>query len=266
MNDSLARRVSALRWYHTIELPGGISTPGEYDLRTVVDRLPLPSSLAGKRCLDVGSRDGFYAFELERRGGAEVVSIDLDDPARVDYPGARPDEELIRAELAAGERAFELAREALGSSVDRRHASVYDLSATTCGEFDFAVIGTLLLHLRDPLAALRAIRGVLRGPLLINEAVIPGLDSLRRRPLAELGMEAVPFFWVANPAGLRRLAAATGFEVVDSGRPYVVPYGAGLERRQPDQPLLGRPLGELPKRLLLRRGMLHAWLLVRPAR
>ena len=40
-------------WYHTLELPGGIVTDGYFDLRTVVGKLPLPESLAGRRCLDL---------------------------------------------------------------------------------------------------------------------------------------------------------------------------------------------------------------------
>jgi hypothetical protein len=35
-----------------------------------VERLPWPSSLAGMRCLDIGTMDDFWAFELERRGAA----------------------------------------------------------------------------------------------------------------------------------------------------------------------------------------------------
>jgi tRNA (mo5U34)-methyltransferase len=252
-----------LRWYHTIDLPGSGPTPGEWDLRPILSRLPIPASLAGRRCIDIGSRDGFYAFEMERRGAAEVVSIDLDDPAKVDFPGERPPEDLIKAELDAGRHAFEAAHAALGSSVERRHISAYELAADHVGEFDFAVIGTLLLHLRDPVAALRAIHGVVRGELLINEAILPGLDSLRRRPLAELGMDGVPFYWVANPAGLRRLATATGFEVIDSGGPYILPRGAWT--RPTLRSCLSSPLGEIPKYLLLRRGMPHAWLLVRRA-
>jgi tRNA (mo5U34)-methyltransferase len=255
-------RPDELRWYHTIELPGVGPTPGEWDLRPILPRLPLPDSLAGRRCLDIGSRDGFYAFEMERRGAGEVISLDLDDPAKVDFPGERPPEELVRSELDAGLRAFEAARDHLGSSVERRHLSIYELSPRELGEFDFAVIGTLLLHLRDPVAALRAVHGVLRGELLVNEAVVPGLDSLRRRPLAELGMEGVPFYWVANPAGLRRLANATGFQVVRSGGPYILPRGASWEPPTL-RSCLRAPLGEIPKRLLLRRGMPHAWLLLR---
>jgi UDP-N-acetylmuramoyl-tripeptide--D-alanyl-D-alanine ligase len=55
-----------------IELPGGVVTPGRYDLRPTLERIPFPASLAGKRCLDVGSRDGFWAFAMEERGGGCV--------------------------------------------------------------------------------------------------------------------------------------------------------------------------------------------------
>ena len=65
-------------WYHTIDLAPGVVTPGWFDLRPVVERMPWPS-VAGKRCLDVGTYDGFLAFEMERRGAAEVVAVDLDD-------------------------------------------------------------------------------------------------------------------------------------------------------------------------------------------
>src|SRR5687767_11626983 len=166
---SLRERVAATRWYHTLDLPGGVVTPGEYDIRPVVDRLPIPARLEGARCLDIGGRDGFYAFEMERRGAAEVVSIDIDDPAAIHFPGTRPDDEAIREELAAGNRAFELAREALGSTVERRYLSIYELDPADVGQFDFAVLGTLLLHLRDPVTALTAVRSVVRGRFLVNE-------------------------------------------------------------------------------------------------
>ena len=257
--------IEELRWYHTLELPGGVVTPGEYDLRPIVDRLPWPRRMDGLRCLDVGSRDGFYAFEMERRGAAEVVSLDIADPAQLDHAGPRPDEEEIRRELEAGHRAFELARHALGSGVERRNVSAYDLSPEEIGSFDFAVIGTLLLHLRDPVGALTAVRGVLDGDLLLNEPVVTGYLGRARRPLAELVMrDGYPFWWVCNPAGLRRMAAAAGFAVGDASRPYLIPYGRGYEVPTLAESLRG-PLAELPRRLRLRRGAPHVWLLARPA-
>src|SRR3954467_3886756 len=117
----------ALRWYHTLELPEGLVTPGEYDLRPIVDRLPWPESLAGMRCLDVGSRDGFYAFEMERRGAAEVVSPDVDAPSAYHLPEPAPTGGDPAAEVEAGKRAFETAHTALDSKVQRVYRSVYDL-------------------------------------------------------------------------------------------------------------------------------------------
>src|SRR3954471_5203428 len=140
-----------VRWYHTIDLPDGTTTPGEYDLRPVADRLPWPE-LTGRRCLDVGSRDGFYAFEMERRGAAEVVSLDLDDPEQIDMPVGAQEMAPTAEELEVGNRAFDQARTALGSNVQRRFGSVYDLDGDET--FDVALIGTLLHHLRDPVGAL----------------------------------------------------------------------------------------------------------------
>ena len=54
--------------------PGGIVTPGWSDPK--VDKLPhfgLPASMTGMRVLDIGNAEGFFSFEAERRGAAEVV-------------------------------------------------------------------------------------------------------------------------------------------------------------------------------------------------
>jgi tRNA (mo5U34)-methyltransferase len=264
----LAAIARGLRWYHTLELPHGITTKGEYDLRSIVDRLPWPD-LVGKRCLDIGGRDGFYAFEMERRGAAEVISLDIDDPAKVDFsgpPSARPRRETIDEELEAGNRAFAVAREALGSGVRRSLVSVYDIDRRDLGIFDFAVIGTLLLHLRDPVRALRSVREVIGGQLLVNEPIVPTLDSLRRRPLAQLWMEpGLPFWWIVNPAGVRRLLEAAGFQVEEAGRPYRIPYGKGKTRATLRKCVRG-PLGEIPERLVRRRGLPHVWVLASPER
>ena len=250
-----------MRWYHTIELPGGVVTPGEYDLRGIVGRLPFPP-LAGLRCLDIGSRDGFYAFEMERRGARQVVSVDIDDPALLDFAGPSPGRELVQGELDAGNHAFEVARAALGSSVERAYCSIYNLDRAALGAFDFVVIGTLLLHLRDPARALTAVRGVTHGRLLLNESVIPGIDSWRRRPLAAGFTIHGPFWAIYNPAGLRKLVVNTGFRLEAASRPYLIPWGASRERASLRGALAG-PMTDLPGRLMARRGALHAWVLAR---
>lgn len=261
VDDDLRRRVEAIRWYHTLELPGGVVTPGEYDLRPTVARLPLPADMTGMRALDLGARDGFYAFEMERRG-AEVIAVDIDDPSKLDFPHEPPDAAIVQGELDAGEIAFNLAKEALGSNVVRHHVSVYDLDPAELGTFDFVTMGTLLHHLRDPLRALTSVRTVVRGHFMLCASVTPGLDSLRRRPIAEIETVGGPFWSIANPAGTRRWVESAGFGVVSMSRPYFIRRGAGAPELGPRW-VLRSPARDTLKRLLLAYGMPHVVVLAR---
>jgi tRNA (mo5U34)-methyltransferase len=216
-------------WYHTLDLGGGIVTPGWMDLRPVVERLPWPE-VRGKRCLDVGTYDGFFAFELERRGAASVVATDISDHSQWDW--RRADRERGAEWLAsvAGQkgRGFVLAREALGSAVEKREISVYDLAPSEVGEFDVVVCGSLMLHLKNPVAALEAIRSVCRGLLLSAEQIDPVLTLLSpRRPAMWFRAGHETQWQIPNAAALRALVESAGFSVERVTRPYAVPFGAG---------------------------------------
>lgn len=228
--DELRTAIADRQWYHTIELAPGLVTPGWFDTRPVASKIPMPASLAGKRCLDVGTFDGFWAFEMERRGAAEVVALDVDDPAALDWPfDARTDgpETLrrVRSERGPG---FRIASDALGSRVRRVDLNVYDASPDRVGRFDVVLVGAILLHLRDPIRALEALRTVTRGELLAVEAIDPRLQvRLRRTPAARLhglGLEAQ--WWLPNAAGLERMLTAAGFAVEARTRPLVTPFGS----------------------------------------
>lgn len=218
-DDDLAARVAELRWYHTIELPGGLLTRGYIDARPCVPRLPFPP-LEAKRCLDVGTMNGFWAFELERRGAAEVITIDLDDLRELDWPASArltdPEEKYIdgteREHTVGG---FSLAKRSLGSQVERHALNVYDLAPDVLGEFDFVFIGSVLLHLRDPVLALERVRSVCRGEALIFEAIdLTGSLLSPRTPRASLdGRRA--WWWTPNAAALRRMIESAGFEIVE---------------------------------------------------
>src|SRR3954453_8560964 len=133
-------------WYHTLELGDGVVTEAMFDHRPVLDRYPVPADLSGSRCLDVGTMDGFWAFEMERRGAASVTAIDLDDPSALDWPASLRGGDTTLDDTKA-ER-FALAKRTLGSSVERVTMSVYDLSPQRLGSFDFVFCGDLLIHLK----------------------------------------------------------------------------------------------------------------------
>jgi tRNA (mo5U34)-methyltransferase len=228
--------------------------------------LPWPD-VRGRRCLEVGPWDGFLSFELERRGAAEVVAADIGDPADWDWAarirarGPRVVAALAGADTGAG---FRIAKELLDSSVSRIEVSVYDLSPETVGSFDVVVCGSLMLHLRDPVRALEAIRSVCDGKFLSAEQISPGLTLLsRRRPLARQRGGERGQWWIPNVACHRRMLEAAGFAVDRAVQPYAIPLGPG-------HPSHGRPAGGLRARFLTAlvtrgSGVPHAALLARPA-
>lgn len=259
---TLAEEVASVRWQHTIELPGGVVTPGRWDVRPTLRRVELPDRLDGKRCLTVGTDDGFWAFELERRGASEVVAV-RDDDSRWEWPARHrlEDVELVRRIYERNE-AFEIARRALGSRVRAAELSIYDLSPKALGQFDFAVVGFMLLHLRDPVRGLAAVRSVLRGQLVVAELVSLSLSVLRpRTAAADLRAQNLPHWWAPNVAGLRRFVEAAGFEVVRTGSVYVLRPGRG--GRGETQETTGR--ARLRRWASKNRGVAATWILAQPA-
>lgn len=172
----LQSKVDAVFWYHTIELPGGVVTPGNHDHRRIVDHIGLPEDMTGMRVLDVATFDGYWAFEFERRG-ASVVALDLPSLKELDWPaGVREIVEGENLDVPMG-LGFAVAAEALGSKAEHRKGSVYELDPDEIGTFDLVHIGDLLLHLARPLDALRAVRKVTAGKLVLVDRYDPDISS-----------------------------------------------------------------------------------------
>lgn len=216
--DDLRARVDAHRWYHTMELAPGVTTPGMFDHRPYVERYGLPEDLSGKRALDVGTLDGFWAFELERRG-AQVTALDVEDPAALDWPPRlRAAGEARRAEgaaLAEG-RGFAVAHAALGSSVERRVLSVYDATPERLGgPFDLVFCGSVLIHLRDPMLALGRLAALCRGRLVLAEEYSRRLEWLPRVSAVEFRGES-PWmsWWRPSSRAWLAMVRTAGFEDV----------------------------------------------------
>src|SRR5579872_2889285 len=152
--QTLRNRVNAVKWFQKIELPYGIVTNGEVDSARTLRRLQLPDSFAGREVLDVGAWDGFFSFEVKRRGAARVLATDSfawsGDPGWTTQEG------------------FLLAREALSLDVEDKHIDVMELSPESVGTFDDVLFLGVLYHLRDPITALERVASVTRERLFFE--------------------------------------------------------------------------------------------------
>lgn len=232
MASTLDATVASVPWYHTFDLPGGVVTPGIFDHRKVIKRLLIPEDLSGKRCLDAASADGFFAFEMKRRGAAEVVSLDVDDISRRDWQGSPAESTKGRPEHGRATRAFDIVKDALGLDVERVDLSLYDISEEALGRFDLVFLGNVLLHLRNPQAALHAIHGVTAGEFVSYEAITLGQSIFHPfRPMGRLydGPPASQW-WTPNLAGHRHLLKVSGFEIAEASGILRQPFGPGVPR------------------------------------
>jgi tRNA (mo5U34)-methyltransferase len=140
-------------WFHSLDVGDGIVTPGAVPVvyeHQLLKAIQLPQRLDGLRVLDIGTYDGLYAFECERRGAAEVVAIDINP---IDC------------------RCFKVARDVLESKVVYHHMSVYELDEQILGgQFDLVLFPGVFYHLRHILMSFDNIWKILKpqGTVLVE--------------------------------------------------------------------------------------------------
>jgi tRNA (mo5U34)-methyltransferase len=196
-----AERVEKGFW-HSFELPGGELIRGVNSLESLKTRLaqfPIPADLTGKRVLDIGCWDGWFSFEMERRG-AEVVAIDCWDNPR-----------------------FRQMHAAYRSRVDFRLLDMYDLTPQTVGRFDIVLFMGVLYHLKHPLLALERVCALTTDlaavdSFILREGQHPA-DQLRRPILEfyetdEMGGQTDNWFGPSLPA-LLGMCRVAGFARVE---------------------------------------------------
>jgi tRNA (mo5U34)-methyltransferase len=213
-SDAIARlreRFDAIDWYHTQELAPDLVTPGMFDLRPYVDRYGLPDDMTGLRVLDVGTFEGFWAFEMERRG-ADVTALDVDRIQDLDWPPRlRPAEDGRRGE------GFELAHAAKGSSVERVGLSIYEATPEKlAGKFDLVFCGSVLIHLRDPMLALERMAGLCAGRLILADEYSRRLAWLPLATAEFRGETEWSTWWRPSPRGWLSMVRGAGFENVEA--------------------------------------------------
>lgn len=237
---SLADRVNAFPfWYHRVELPGGIVTPGGAPIAAEAYR--IPEDLTGKRVLDVGAWDGYWSFEALKRGAAQVVAID-------DFS------DFLGTPEAVGRRAwdtFDLCRDALGYSHDRcqrLEMSVYEATPDRLGQFDVVFCFGVLYHLRHPLLALDFLSALGPQEIYIESAICddfspyqgglnkgyPGAQAIMEfYPTSEYGNNPTNW-WTPTLACLGLLTMSAGWPDVEvwklADNPGELPHCRGFAR------------------------------------
>src|ERR1700733_3354614 len=156
--------LESLGYYHSIELPDGSVQKGFQsidDLRTRLSQFPIPRDLRGKRVLDVGAWDGWFTFEMERRG-AQVVALDL-----------------VKSEK------FVRLRDMLKSRADYIIGDICKLSSKDLGHFDIVLFLGVLYHLKHPLLALENVCGMTLELACVESFFIDNGRNLAIPPILE---------------------------------------------------------------------------------
>lgn len=210
-------------FYHTIELPNLGLQKGQWDLRNTIDAYLGKTDLQGKRVLDVGAANGYLTFEMERRG-AHVVSFDLPVGANWDvvpFAGQESRVAEMRAFYDSAVRrrtnAYWLAHELIQSNAQMYLGDIYQLPESL-GQFDVAMLGMILGHLRDPFGALMSISKLIKNTIIITEVALmhEGAFAYFIPDVAEAHDTAS---WWATSEDLRtRMLDVLGFSLVSCER------------------------------------------------
>ncbi|MEM7529203.1 MAG: hypothetical protein AAF416_16275 [Pseudomonadota bacterium] len=143
-----------IRWFHCLALPDGVTDgmrPVAH-LRAEGEAVFAPMAPGG-RVLDIGAWDGFFSFEAERRGAAEVLATD----------------HFCWSGPGWGTKAgFDTAHRALGSHVTSEDVDVFDLSPERQGMFDTVLFLGVLYHLTDPYGGLARAAAMTRDLLVVD--------------------------------------------------------------------------------------------------
>jgi tRNA (mo5U34)-methyltransferase len=163
--------------------------------------------MTGLTVLDIGTFNGWFAFEAERRGAARVVAND----------------HFVWNRDPRSRAAFEFAREILGSEVEVLELPVEELSPQTAGTFDLVLFLGVLYHAQDPMRYLRVCRSVCSGTTIV-ETHVDALDYDRPAmvfyPGDALGADPTNH-WGPNPAAVEAMLIEVGYARVRALPPWM---------------------------------------------
>jgi SAM-dependent methyltransferase len=227
-------------FYHTVELPGYGLVPAQWDLRGRFDDYVGGVEVAGKSVLDVGTATGFLSFEAEKRGASRVVSFDMGDPRQQTFlpfkeklayrdPERWAEKHLV--EIEQWRNAYWLCHRVLQSKAEVYYGDINRLPVEL-GQFDVAIVGSVLEHLSDPIAALVSISRRTLETIVIVTPLFPSDEPLAKFE-GRADNPAADFTWWSYSLGIyREVFGMLGFSIAKvSQAKYYYTYGQRFEER-----------------------------------
>jgi tRNA (mo5U34)-methyltransferase len=199
-------------WYHQMPVGHERFLRGSKGVLTtrMVSMIQMPEDLTGKRVLDVGALDGYYAFEAAARGAEDVLCV-----------------ESYTWESGDGRARFDAAAELYGLPVRGKTASLESLDALD-ETFDLTLCLGLFYHLKDPYLGMRILAERTTETAIVSGHVVE-LD-IQRPPRFPEGQ--VPFMlfypeenwtgkasatnrWGPNLESMKQILLSSGFRRVE---------------------------------------------------
>ena len=208
----LAKKV---RWFHSMDLGDGVVTQGNKS----AERLAFESgrvfrhSVEGMSVLDVGSWDGYFAFEASRRGASRVLATDW-----FCWGGGG----------MATKAGFDIAKRCIGGPVDELRIDVGEISDATVGTFDAVMMLGVFYHLKNPFLAVERLAGLARRMMVLEthiETRLPeNLPSMVFYPDKELNGDPTNW-WGPNKPCIIAMLRRCGFTRVEIDPVYTAAAG-----------------------------------------
>jgi len=203
-------------FYHVMDLPGvgTVDSYGSWDLRDRFADYTGGVELAGRSFLDVGTASGFLSFEAEKRG-ASVTSFEAASAAsRQLFPAGEAERAKHERYWLGMVNGYRFAHRCLGSRAAAVYGDVHHL-AEQVPQHDVVLLGQILVHLRDPLAALRQATLVARETLIIAEGSFEA-----EAPLAVFlgGGGTDQSWWHLSVPLYRKFLALFGFDLAQAAK------------------------------------------------
>ncbi|HKP02643.1 MAG TPA: methyltransferase domain-containing protein [Chthoniobacterales bacterium] len=227
-------------FYHAMELPGFGLVPAHWDLRGRFGDYVGGVDLRGKSVLDVGTATGFLSFEAEKRGAARVVSFDQQDGAEQKFlpfhqkPYYRDHAQWAReyrAEIERWKNAYWLSHRLLHSNAEVFYGDIYRLPQAL-GNFDIAIIGSVLEHLSDPVTALGSVARLTKERIVVVTPLLEGDEPMARFEGRASRPDADFTWWTYSLGVFREVFGMLGFEIEKVSRShYRYMYGDRDEER-----------------------------------